>query len=97
MQQAYESEVYSLQEAETKIKDIDEKIKALKGTELSQARAQAEQAQFQITFEEAQELLDILPEWMLEDEPKIVNGLLTRLFRGIRIMGDGSVVPVLRN
>ncbi len=33
----------------------------------------------------------------LEDEPKIVNGLLTRLFRGIKIMGDGSVVPVLRN
>lgn len=63
----------------------------------SQARAQAERAQFQITFEEAQELLDILPEWMLEDEPKIVNGLLTRLFRGIKIMGDGSVVPVLRN
>lgn len=40
---------------------------------------------------------DILPEWILEDEPKIVNGLLTRLFRGIKIMGDGSVVPVLRN
>lgn len=58
---------------------------------------QAERAQFQITFEEAQELLDILPEWMLEDEPKIVNGLLTRLFRGIKVMGDGRVIPVLRN
>lgn len=61
------------------------------------ARAQAERAQFEITFEEAQELLDVLPEWMLDDEPKIVNGLLTRLFRGIKIMGNGSVIPVLRN
>ena len=26
-----------------------------------------------------------------------INGLLTRLFRGIKIMGNGSVVPVLRN
>lgn len=85
-----------IQEAEEKIKDIEEKIKTLKNTELSQAKAQAERAQFEITYEEAQELLDVLPEWMLDDEPKIVNGLLTRLFRCIRVMPNGEIIPVLR-
>lgn len=46
---------------------------------------------------EAQELLDILPEWILEDEPKIVNSLLVRLFRGVKVMADKKIVPVLRN
>ena len=38
-----------------------------------------------------------VPEWILEDEPKIVNGLLVRLFRGIKVMADKKIVPVLRN
>lgn len=96
VQAAYESGVYSIQEAEVKIKDIEAKIKKLHETESQHARQEAERAAFQISYAEAQELLDDLPEWMLSDDPKEVNRLLLRLIKQIRITQDGKAISVLR-
>ncbi len=97
IQQAYESGIYTIQEAEAKIKDIDAKMKALRDTEAQHARQSVDRHAFKISLEEAQELLDDLPEWMLDDDPKIVNALLLRLIRQVNITVDGRAIPVLRN
>lgn len=42
------------------------------------------------------ELQAYLTEWMLDDDPKIVNALLLRLIRQVNITIDGQAIPVLR-
>lgn len=94
IQQAYESGVYTLQEAEEKIKDIASKMKALQDGASQAARIQAERESFRITFEQAQTILEDFPEWMMSDDVKIVNGFLSRLFK-IKVLGSGEIVPML--
>lgn len=96
VQQAYESEVYSLQEAEEKIKGIDAKIDALKNTELAQAKQHAQRQQFQTTFTESRAILEDLPQWIRQADPKKANALLLRLFRHITVNPDNSLHPELR-
>lgn len=96
IQQAYESGIYSIQEAEGKIKDLEAKIKKLRDTELQVAKQAAERDAFRISLDEAQELLDDLPEWMLDDDPKEVNRLLLRLIKQVNITQDGKAIPILR-
>lgn len=96
IQHAYESGIYSIQEAEAKIKELEAKIKTLRDTEAQHAKQSAERQAFRFTLAEAQELLDDLPEWMLSDDPKIVNALLLRLIRQVNITPAGQAIPILR-
>lgn len=96
IQHAYESGIYSIQEAEAKIKDLEAKIKTLRDSEAQQARSNAERQAFRFTLKEAQSLLDDLPEWMLNDDPKEVNRLLLRLIKQVNITPDGQALPILR-
>lgn len=95
IQDAYESGVYDLSEAEKKIADIKAKMKALQDGEAQAAQLQADRDAFRITFEQAQVILDDFPEWMLSDDVKIVNSFLSRLFEKIKVRESGEVEPVL--
>jgi hypothetical protein len=94
--QAYESELYTLQEADEKIKGIESKIAALKNTEVQSARANAERLHFNLAIEEVRPLLDVLPQWITNDDPKVVNALLLRLFKSVDITHDRKAIPILR-
>ncbi len=96
VQQAYESEVYSLDEAEAKIKAIDAQIRDLEDGELVRLRKQKEKESFLATLEQARELLNILPTWTVEQEPKRVNHFLLRLCRRIVITPEGEIAVELR-
>lgn len=97
VKQAYESGLYTLQEAEAKVKGIEAKIKTLRDTEAQQAKQNADLQAFYFTLEEAQQLLDDFPRWMLGDDPRIVNTLVLRLIRQVNITPEGQALPILRN
>ena len=82
--------------AEEKIKEIDRRAAALKDTIAQSAKVQAARQTFAASLEQAREILQDLPEWMLSDDPKIVNGLLSRLILHMTIHPDGSVKVTLR-
>ena len=96
IQEAYESDIYTVGEAEEKIKEIDRRAAALKDTIAQSAKVQAARQTFAASLEQAREILQDLPEWMLSDDPKIVNGLLSRLILRMTIHPDGSVKVTLR-
>jgi DNA invertase Pin-like site-specific DNA recombinase len=79
VQAAYESELYTLEEAEGKIREIDKRIHAYKNGEAERLRRDTIRKQFSVTLEQARALLAYLPEWMQAEEPRIVNRLLLRL------------------
>lgn len=96
IQEAYESDIYSIGEAETRIKEIDKRAAALKDTVAQSAKAQAERQAFYTSLDQAREILQDLPEWVLSDDPKIVNGLLSRLLRRIVVSPEGGIDITLR-
>jgi DNA invertase Pin-like site-specific DNA recombinase len=91
VQAAYESEVYSLEEAEEKIKAIDAQIKERKDGELSRLRKIKERESFRLTLDQAREILEILPAWVQGQDPKRVNSFLLRLVREIVVTPEGEV------
>jgi DNA invertase Pin-like site-specific DNA recombinase len=97
VQAAYESEVYSLEEAEQKIKAIDRQIAELRDGEASHLRKQKEQEAFLSTLEQAREILEILPAWVRGQDPKRVNQFLLRLIRQIVITPEGQIAVELRH
>ncbi len=94
--QAYEAELYTLQEAEEKIKVIDSKIAALKNTVIQSARSHAERLRFELAVSEIMPIINSIPEWITKDDPKVVNSLLLRLFISINITHERKAIPVLR-
>jgi site-specific DNA recombinase len=94
--QAYEAELYTLQEAEEKIKAIDSKIAALKNTGIQSARSHAERLRFELAVSEIIPIINSLPQWITKDDPKVVNSLLLRLFISINITHERKAIPVLR-
>jgi DNA invertase Pin-like site-specific DNA recombinase len=96
VQQAYESELYSLEEAEQKIRTIDKQIIELRDGELTRLRKQKEQEAFLSTLEQAREILEILPAWVRGQDPKRVNLFLMRLCREIVITPEGEIAIHLR-
>jgi len=97
VQQAYESEVYSLEEAEAKIKAIDIQIRDLKDGEAVRLRKQKEREQFMLTLDQAREILEFLPRWCAEQDPKTVNYFLLRLCRSVTVTPDGVITVQLRD
>jgi DNA invertase Pin-like site-specific DNA recombinase len=97
VQQAYESEVYGLEEAEKKIKAIDAQIHELKDGESTKLRKQKEREQFLLTLDQAREILGTLPPWVAGQDPKRVNQFLLRLCRSITVTPDGVITVQLRD
>ena len=93
IQQAYESEVYSLAEADKKIKDIDSRLNALKDKENSTLRDQAGYAAFIETLTAARLVVADIPRWLTTADPRQVNLLLRRLFRTITLTPDIKITP----
>lgn len=85
IQSAYESEVYSLAEADEKIKGIDLKIDALKNEENHKLRKRVSHQQFLATLEDSKEIIADTPQWINHDDPRRVNLLLHRIVRQIVI------------
>lgn len=97
IQQAYEAEVYSLEEAQKKMADIDAKIKALKNTEVTDLRKQASHQTYLTTLAGARSMLTILPQWIASDDPRQVNLFLLRLIRTITLTPDLTITVHLRD
>lgn len=97
VQQAYESELYTLEEAEQKIKAIDRQIKEWKDGEAVRLRQTKEREAFSHTLEEAREILEILPAWIRGQDIRRVNTLLIKLVREIVVTPEGDVRVCLRD
>lgn len=91
IQQAFESEIYTLEEADQKIKVINNEIKSHQSETDQRSRKQAERKRFTHTLAEARELLQHLPQWMANENPLVVNGVLTRLCQKITITPAGEI------
>ncbi|HEU4345384.1 MAG TPA: recombinase family protein, partial [Candidatus Binatia bacterium] len=91
IQQAYESEIYTHDEAERRIKAINAQVKAVKDGELAYIRKQQERETFEKTLEKAKAVLAHLPEWIRSEEPGVVNALLLRLCREIVVTPEHGV------
>lgn len=91
IQQAFESEIYTLEEADQKIKVINNEIKSYQSETDQRSRQQAERKRFTHTLAEARELLQHLPQWMANENPLVVNGVLTRLCQKITITPAGEI------
>jgi DNA invertase Pin-like site-specific DNA recombinase len=96
IQQGYEAELYTITEANEKLKEIESKVSALKNTGVQSARAQAERLAFNHAIEDIAPLLDSLPQWIIKDDPKVVSSLLLRLFKTVKITHERKAIPVLR-
>lgn len=97
IQHAYESELYTLAEAQTKIKDLDAKIKNLRDTVTQAQRKTIQRQNFLASLEQIQTILHYLPQWMLSDDPVKVQRLLHRLLQTILISPDLTITPILRD
>lgn len=88
VQQAYDSEIYTLAESEKKIKDVDQKINALNKSQDNSLIQQFTRQAFLNTLAETKDIIHDLPKWIRKDDPRKVNLLLHRLFRTITITPD---------
>lgn len=89
VQHMTEREIYTFDEAETKIKELRKQIAALKDMERQQQRQEAEYRQWVSVVQEIQHAH--LPQWIREEKSAIVNPLLLRLCREIVITPDRRV------
>jgi DNA invertase Pin-like site-specific DNA recombinase len=96
IQQAYESELYTLEEAENKIRTIDAQIHQHHSQEHQRDKQQARRQRFASTLAEIQTLLSHLPQWIQHDDPKTVNTLLLRLCHKITVTPDGKLTVHLQ-
>lgn len=96
IQQGYEAELYTAAEAKDKLKEIESRIAALKDTASQSARKQAERLALRHALEDIAPYLNLLPQWLLHDDPKTVSTLLHRLFKTVQVTHKKEIIPVLR-
>lgn len=91
IQQAYESDLYNLEEAEQKMKHINAQIKSHQNETDQRIRQRVEQKRFAKSIQDAQALLNHLPQWMASEDPLKVNEILRRLCKKIVVHPDGKI------
>ncbi|MEP7137956.1 MAG: hypothetical protein ABI904_23760 [Chloroflexota bacterium] len=96
VQQAYEADLYTLEEAQEKIKAIDTQIHEHKNGAVQRQRRELAHKQFIETLEKTRAIIDHLPQWIASDDPLKVNTLLTRLCEKIVITPAGEIIIHLR-
>jgi recombinase len=90
IQQAFEAEMYSFEDAEQKIKQINAEIKSFKNEDDQRVRRQVERKRFAKSLEEVRAILNYLPQWVSTEEPLKVNAILRRLCQKIVVTPDGQ-------
>lgn len=91
-----EREIYDADEAERRMKAINAEIRKLQDSESTRLQQQKEHEIFINTLEQARELLEELPAWIVRQPPRQVNAFLLRLCREIEITPEGSITVRLR-
>jgi len=93
VQVGYESGIYNQVEAAEKLREIEKQVQALD----QQTEARRRQADIRAEFTgQIQEYLPNLSVWIREDDPAVVNRILSALFRDIIIHPDHTVDLIRR-
>jgi DNA invertase Pin-like site-specific DNA recombinase len=93
IQDGFEMGIYSAIEAEEKIKDLDRRIAGLKNQTEQNERQQARNRLREQNLQDALKRKNFA-DWIVKDDPKIVNSFLLFLFHQIVISPDHQVVEV---
>lgn len=96
IQDAYESGVYTVQEAEERIRGVEKKVTALKNEEQKREQHKAEYRQWVTVAEEVEKNISLIAEWIQEYNPGEVNQILLRLCKEIVVTPDRQFKVVFR-
>ena len=90
VQQAFEREVYSLEEAQTRIKEIESQIAEIRDSKSHHEKQELSRSVFYSEVKAIRDMPQFI-EFIVDEDPAIINPLLLRVIKTIEISPDYSV------